>query len=110
MIEDDIRLILKTLLEKSKAKQIIWTPFEDSEVDLDDDYVVSFPMSSVNVFKNQQGAVRVNILNSTGTVVGSLSSESELDRRLLQELLDCAKESVFKIDETLQDLKRALAS
>jgi hypothetical protein len=111
MIEDDIRSILKTLLERSKAKEVFWTVFEDPEVELNDDYIVSFPKSSVNVFKTADGVIQVNILNSAGKVVGSLrSAESSSDTRLLQELLDSAKESVFKIDETLEDLKRALAS
>lgn len=112
MINDEIRSILKTLLERSKAKQVTWTPFEDMEADLHDDYIVSFPKSSVNVFEDpEQGIIRATILNSAGKVVGSLSSgESAADSRLLKELLDCARESVFKIDETLEDLKRALAS
>jgi hypothetical protein len=111
MISDEIRSILKTLLLRSKANQVTWTPFADTEADLEDDYVVSFPKSSVNIFKHPERGIRVNILNSAGKIVGSLDSEeSEADSRLLQELLHCARESVFKIDETLEDLKRALAS
>lgn len=111
MIKDEIRSILKTLIEKSKARQVIWTQFDDPEVELEDDYIVSFPKSSVNVFQTEKGIIGVNILNSSGTVVGKIGSEeSELDGSLLKELLDCAREAVFKIDETLADLKRALAS
>lgn len=111
MINDEIRSILKTLLLRSKANEVRWTPFEDTEADLDDDYIVSFPKSSVNIFKLAESGIRVNILNNAGKVVGSLTSkESESDSRLLQQLLDCARESVFNIDETLEDIKRALAS
>ncbi|HXU38623.1 MAG TPA: hypothetical protein VN937_19870 [Blastocatellia bacterium] len=112
MTKDDIRSILTALLEKSKAKQVIWTPFEDMAED-HDDYVVSFPKSSVNIFEDpeEQGIIKVNILNSAGKAVGWLrSDESESVSRLLEELLASARESVFKSDETLEDLKRALAS
>lgn len=115
MTKDDIRSILKTLLQKSKAKQVTWTLFADSEIGdsepgLENDYIVSFPRSSVNVFKNpEDGSIGVNILNSAGKVVGSLGNkESGSDTPLLQELLSCARESVFMIDETLEDLRKAL--
>ena len=111
MTKEDIRSILTTLLEKSKAKQVIWTPFEDMGQN-HDDYVVSFPKSSVNVFEvPEEGVIKVNILNSAGKAVGWLSSDESLsDSHLLEELLASARESVFKTDETLEDLKRALAS
>jgi len=108
MIEDEIRAILKSLLEKSKAKQIEWSSF--GETPYDDDYVVSFPKSSVNVFRSH-GVIGATIMNSVGTVVGSISSdENESDAEMLKELFESAREQVFRIDETLEDLKRALAS
>lgn len=109
MIEDEIRSILKSLVERSKAKQIPWSVF--GETPYDDDYVVSFPKSSVNVFRRENGVIGATIMNSAGTVVGSIrSDEDESDVPMLNELFESARECVFKIDETLEDLKRALAS
>ena len=109
MIEDDIRSILKSLLSRSRAKQVEWTSFGESPYD--DDFIVSFPKSSVNLFKNKEGVITATIMNSAGTVVGSISSEGHSsDEPMLDQLFNCAKEYVFKIDETLEDLKRALAS
>lgn len=111
MIKDDIRSILKTLLERSNAKQVSWTPFEGPSALENDDYIVSFPKSSVNVYKDSKGIIYASILNGSGAVVGSISSGDELsDAALLEELLDSARESVFRVDETLEDIRRALAN
>lgn len=110
MIKDEIRSILKTLLEKSEAKQVPWVPFEGADPD-SDDYIVSFPKSSVNLFRNKEGDIRANLLNSAGTVVGYISSSGApvADSTLLKELFDCARESVLNADETIEDIRRALA-
>lgn len=109
MIKDEIRSILKSLLERTQAKQVTWTLYEGSAEDIDD-YIASFPNSSVNIF-NVDGAVTANILNSNGRFVAGINSdESGADGALLRALLDSARASANKIDETLEDLRRALAS
>jgi hypothetical protein len=110
MIKDEIRSILQSLLERTEAKQVSWTIyFEGSDAELDD-YIVSFPNSSVNIFKNVDGSIRANILNGNGNIVAWISSDqNDTNFSLLGALFDSAKESATKIDETLEDLKRALA-
>jgi hypothetical protein len=115
MIASDIREILDMLLERSKRREVNWVETKDMVgmvVDKSgEDYVVALPNSSINIWRSSKpDKVVGNILNSEGKVVlGFSANEADPDFPFLEELLSWAKRSALKADETLSEIKRALA-
>ncbi len=115
MIPDDIREIVSALLERSKKREVNWVEANQLGLGEGDDYFLSLPNSSINIWRaeppDDPPFIAGNILNSQGKVAVYFDSKGNReDAVLLEELLAWAKRSALQADETIDDIKRALAS
>lgn len=113
MIPLKVREILRTLLTRSEVGAVKWVDSRTVGMTtaVEDDYIVALPDSSINVFRTAEGEIRVNILNSEGDVVVSISSDYyPEDKALLSSLIESARNSVLNIEGTLASIERALKS
>jgi hypothetical protein len=114
MFNDEISQILEALLTKSEAGQVKWLAAAEAGMDEaaeTDDFVVLMPNSSINVFRTTHGLPRVNFLDSQGNLSLFVNANDGVRAiELIEGLIESAKRQVFRIDETLEDIKKAVSS
>ncbi|HEY6329222.1 MAG TPA: hypothetical protein VI756_07785 [Blastocatellia bacterium] len=113
MMDAEVREVLEKLLSKSNAGQVNWLPAGETDVGpvSEDDYVVSLPNSSINVYRSPKGLIYVSILNDEGTVIAKFGGdEADEDQNLIYQLLESAKRKALNFKSTLRAIKRFLES
>lgn len=111
MIKEQVLEIARSLLTKSKRKEVRWvSTLANAEV-VDFDYSVFLPSSSINFYRVSGDPAILSILNDEGNVVASISAhESVAAQQVLVDLEESIRNSILKVDDTLSDIKAALSS
>jgi len=112
MVSRDVHDIVIALLERTRADQVNWQAAEGTfPTQLDDDFYVILPNSTINVFRMPKGPAVAAIQNSRGEVIAQVDSATDKEMTpVLDELLGLASRKVHNIDGTLGEIKDALAS
>jgi hypothetical protein len=113
MMPDELQKIIKLLISSTRQDKVNWTTAFDaglSDGSQADDFVVSMPNYSINVFKYKKGPeYGFSILGQQGeTLYHYKVSPEDLEYDDLEALFFSAKKKVAKIDEIINDLQEAL--
>jgi len=105
MIEKKYKQIIDKLIEKSKSRQANWS--QTSRVN---EFSISFDTAVITTDKwSDDGIYRIDfaILNSQGDRIGQIyfeKSKNPEEYKILNELHTNAKESYYKVDETIENI------
>ncbi len=113
MIDEKYRKIIDKLIEKSKAKKAIW-----NKTSRENEFKISLKSSIITTDlwddeHSQMGLVDLVIRNQRGEVLASLvyNDQDELeDYKYLKLLHDYARESYYRVDDTIDDIFKELDS
>lgn len=108
-LSDELQALASDLLEATKDGRAKWKEAHDvlAEALEDDDFVLETERFAVNIFKNHDSdELHLNLLNDSGTVIGSASTAPGDDEHvLLQELRSAARGCVFDVDQAISFLR-----
>jgi len=112
MIPENYRTIINKLVEKTQRKQALW-----KKTSREDEYKISLGRGAVTTDKwfdpdRRKNYLDFRIWNEDGSIIDSIeAASSELDDyMILNELHVAAKRAYYKVDETINDIRKLLDS
>ena len=112
MISKAVEEAIKGLLRKSRADQVNWYPANDLGIEsvLVDDYAVSLPNHSINVYRSSESeAIFFAVLDDSGNAIYRVSAKPpDVLYGSLEELLSLAAFRARRIGDLLAHIKASL--
>jgi hypothetical protein len=114
MIPDDVRPVVQQLLDRSRKREVEWLP-SSVTAHRRGDFIVLFPSSTFVLWQDEnEDRIEASILNSRGDTAlsfwASYRDDLRSDYDLLNELFELARRRVLGADESIADIRDALAS
>jgi hypothetical protein len=108
MANEKIIAVLKQLVKKTEAKQIIWGPTEKADV-----FQAAFAKATIRLSRRQPAKIQIDIFNEEGMLVESTTDEAiagdwPSSWTFMKEMYDQARRQAMGVDVALDSLLEEL--